>query len=170
MASCAFFTPTSIMHHQHNHAPPTIYRCATANTNPTTLCFSSFYIINLHRSFPFKRNSRWSRCHATSPQSEPPPKKSLAPISVMDDGGGSLIEQTAMELLEPMFLFRQGRIEVIVLNNKTRPTVEAPSSLINESLLAQPQAPSKKENIQVDLESFPSDLGLRLISQAIHQT
>ncbi|KAL3633047.1 hypothetical protein CASFOL_026031 [Castilleja foliolosa] len=78
MATCPFSTPTSI---KHNHAPPPVYRCATSITNPTTLCISSFYKITIHRPFPFKRNSRWSCCHATSPQSEPPSEKSLAPIS-----------------------------------------------------------------------------------------
>ncbi|KAI3455322.1 hypothetical protein Pfo_011985 [Paulownia fortunei] len=81
MASCPFPCPTSIKHHQHNHAPPPIYNCTTTTTNSMTFCFSSSSKINLHHSFPFKRNSWSGRCHATSPQSEPPSKKHLAPFS-----------------------------------------------------------------------------------------
>ncbi|KAK6148971.1 hypothetical protein DH2020_016496 [Rehmannia glutinosa] len=83
MASCPFPSPATINHHQHNHAPPQIQKCTTTITNSMTLSFSSSSSsnFNLHRSFPFKRNLWSGRCHATSPESEPPSKKSLAPFS-----------------------------------------------------------------------------------------
>ncbi|KAL3840975.1 hypothetical protein ACJIZ3_025566 [Penstemon smallii] len=88
MATCTFPLPTSINHHHHHshHGPPPIYNCAaTTTTKRTTFCFSYPYsystTLNLHRSFPLKSNSRSSRCHATSPESEPPSTKQPPPSS-----------------------------------------------------------------------------------------
>lgn len=75
----AFPCPTSFNHHLRNHAPPPIYNCTTTTTSLITLISSSK--INFMRSFPLKHNSWSGRCHATSPQSEPPPEKHLTPFS-----------------------------------------------------------------------------------------
>ncbi|KAG8388275.1 hypothetical protein BUALT_Bualt02G0108700 [Buddleja alternifolia] len=84
MASCSFPFPTTINRH-HRHAPPSNYNyAATTTTSPISICFSSSsssFLINLHRSFPYKRNSWSGRCGATNPQSEPPSKENSPPSS-----------------------------------------------------------------------------------------
>ncbi|KAI3463408.1 hypothetical protein Pfo_020071 [Paulownia fortunei] len=84
MASCPvpFLFPITVNHHQNHHAPPPNHNCtATTTIKPISFCSSSSFAINLHRSFPSKRNSWLGRCQAASSPPEPPSKKHPPPYS-----------------------------------------------------------------------------------------
>ncbi|KAL0397109.1 UNVERIFIED_CONTAM: hypothetical protein Scaly_0159300 [Sesamum calycinum] len=77
MASCPF--PSSATPN-HRNAPPRNNNCKATKTIKIVTFFSSCASeINLHPSFPTKRNSWLGCCRATSPQLEPPPKKHPLP-------------------------------------------------------------------------------------------